>query len=123
MFLLLTTSYKKQYGKYKLSDMQEVSFYNALGEDALSVSEYEESDTLKLWGNETIEKAIGEKDTAFFQENWPYYIPNLDESQWEEFLQKGHLVTVSMSKEEENQTVNFNGYNLAVYEGIKEERK
>ena len=55
--------------------------------------------------------------------HWPYYIPNLDESQWEEFLQNGHLVTVSMSKEEENQTVNFDGYNLAVYEEIKEERK
>ena len=38
-------------------------------------------------------------------------------------MQNGHLVTVPMSKEEENQTVNFNGYNLAVYEEIKEERK
>ena len=36
-------------------------------------------------------------------------------------MQNGHLVTVSMSKEEENQTVNFDGYNLAVYEEIKEE--
>ena len=112
---------EKQYGKYKLSDMQEFSFYNALGEDTLSVSEYEESDTLKLWGDETIENAIGEKDTAFFRENWPYYVPNLDESQWEEFSRNGHLVTVSMAKEEENKTVNFNGYNLAVYEEIKEE--
>ena len=39
----------------------------------------------------------------------------------EEFSRNGHLVTVSMMKEEENQTVNFNGYNLAVYEEIKEE--
>lgn len=111
---------EKQYGKYKLSNMQEFSFYNALGEDALAISEYEESDTLKLWGNETIEKAIGEKDVTLFQENWPYYMPNLDENQWEDFSQNGHLVSVSLVKDGENPMVNFNAYNLAVYEEIEE---
>lgn len=111
---------EKEYGKYKLSSMQEFSFYNATGEEKVSISKYEESDTLKLWGNETIEKAIGEKNVEFFKKNWSYYMPNLDKSQWEEFSQNSHLVTVSMAKDEEYLTVNFNAYNLAVYEEIEE---
>lgn len=110
---------EKQYGKYAISNMQEFSFYNALGEEKLSISEYEESDTLKLWGSETIEKAIGEKDVTLFQENGVYYMPNLDESQWEDFSKNGRLVTISMVKDGENPTVNFNAYNLAVYEEIE----
>lgn len=109
------------YGKYELSKMQEFSFFNPLGEEKLSISEYKESDNLKLWGSETIEKAIEKKDEALFRENWPYYMPNLDESQWEEFSKNGHLVTVSLVKDGENPKINFNAYNLAVYEEIEEE--
>ena len=46
--------------------------------------------------------------------HWPYYIYQIWMKASGRILQNGHLVTVSMSKEEENQTVNFNGYNLAV---------
>lgn len=112
---------EKQYGKYKLSHMQEYAFYNALGEDGLGINEWEESDTFKLWGNETIEKVIGEKDMAVFQEKWSYYMPNLDESQWEKFSQNGHLVSAFLRKDGDNPQVSFNAYNLAVYEEIEEE--
>ena len=108
------------YRKYELSKMKEFSFFNPLGEEKLSIFEYKESDTLKLWGSETIEKALEKKDKDLFRENWTYYMTKLDESQWEEFSENGHLVSVSLDKDSENPVISFDAYNLAVYEEIEE---
>lgn len=40
---------EKQYGKYKLSHMQEYAFYNALGEDGLGINEWGSSHRMDIW--------------------------------------------------------------------------
>lgn len=48
-------------------------------------------------------------------------MPNLDDGQWEEFSQNGHLVSAFLRKDGDNPQVSFNAYNLTVYEELEEE--
>lgn len=48
-------------------------------------------------------------------------MPYLDDGQWEEFSQNGHLVSAFLRKDGDNPQVSFNAYNLAVYEELEEE--
>lgn len=111
----------KKYGTYALPEVTLYSSYTALDSGTLESLTYEESDKVKVWGSDTVDSVIDEKNETFYQENWGVYLKNLNEENWADFSKTGRMVTIVYAENEENVMVHFYGYNLAVYNELTEQ--
>lgn len=96
--------------------------YMALDSEALQGQNDKASDSCKLWGSDTVAERIGEKNAAFFRENWPRYLPCVTEETWEEFSQKARLVTAVCYTDDQAPYLQFDAYPLAVYNVLEAQR-
>lgn len=109
----------KLYGGSSLSEVTLYPLYNALDTGELQEKKEQASDTLKIWGTDTVGTAIGEEDAGFFRENWPIYQTGMKAEDWDDFSQNARFVTVLCVDDESAPYVQFDAYNLAVYEELK----
>ena len=63
--------------------------------------------------------AVGQADAGFFRENWPIYQTDMKAEDWDNFSRQARFVTIRCVSEEDGPYVQFNAYNLAVYEELK----
>lgn len=108
----------KLYGGSSLSEVSLYPLYTALDTGALQEKKEQASDTLKIWGTDPVGTAIGEEDAEFFRENWPIYQTDMRAEDWDDFSQKARFVTVLCVDDENAPYVQFDAYNLAVYEEL-----
>lgn len=109
----------KLYGGSSLSEVTLYPLYNPLDTGELLEQKEAASDTLKLWGTDTVGTAVGEADAGFFRENWPIYQTDMKAEDWDNFSRQARFVTIRCVSEEDGPYVQFNAYNLAVYEELK----
>lgn len=110
---------KQRYGEDTLSEITLYSPTDLPGSGGLAGVEREKSETLLLWGNSSVASAVEKEDRPYFQENWSYFVSGLDEDTWDEFSEKGRMVTICCFTDTENPYIQFNAYNLAVYNELK----
>ena len=110
---------KELYGEDTLSEITLYSPTDLFGTGGLAGIDRAESETMQLWGNAPVVSAVEEEDRSYFQENWSYYVFGLNEDTWDAFSEKGRMVTISCSTDPDNPYVQFNAYNLAVYNELK----
>ncbi|HCA70375.1 MAG TPA: hypothetical protein DEP17_08285, partial [Lachnospiraceae bacterium] len=98
------------------------SLFQTLG-DELPEREYTESEHLKLWANKSIIQFIPEKERENFRDRWKNYQPGLKDENWDAFSQNAKMVTVVWtddgSPSNEKNILDFNAFNLVVYNEIK----
>ena len=113
----LVSELKEQYGE-TLPELTLFPMFNSLG-TGMPAEEVKASDTQLLWGSDTVESQLNSKDVSFFQNNWPIYLPDMATAQdWEHFSQSGRMVTVVCTLDENGPLVQFDAYNLAVYQEL-----
>lgn len=114
---------EKLYGDEHLSEISVFSSFDVLGTGELNEIKHTETDEIKLWGSETVARATEEEKNVAFQKKWVSYLPGLKEERWEEFSERGRLITVVLNKNGENPSVKFDGYNQLIYQEIKDVSK
>ncbi len=107
------------YGKQSLSEISVFSLYDPLGTNTLYEQQEKETDTQKVWGNDTVASRISPDQLSFFRENWPIYQSNMTEDDWETFSEKGRMVTILCSMDQKTPYIQFEAYNLAVYHELE----
>lgn len=114
---------KKEYGK----TVSNISIYNLFTpfEDTLSEKKYSESAHLKLWAsNKSIFQSISEQERESYCDLWKNYQTALNDENWNTFSQTAKMATVIWTDNAEINSIDknsleFNGYNLLVYDEIK----
>lgn len=105
----------------------EISIYDLfqIFEDKLNVRKYSATDHLKLWANKkSVLESIPNKGNGQYKDIWKNYQTSLSDENWDTFSQNAKMVTIVWSDNGEfpsieKNTLNFNGYNLVVYNEIK----
>lgn len=94
--------------------------YSALDSGEMPQHDYTESDQLKLWGSNILKEAISEKEIQNYAPLWEEYQEGLNTERWSDFCENARLVNVIWSDSEIPQ-VDFNAYNLAVYNELTQQ--
>lgn len=105
----------------------EISIYDLfqIFEDKLNVRKYSAADHLKLWASKkSVLESIPNKGNGQYKDIWKNYQTSLSDENWDTFSQNAKMVTIVWSDNGEfpstgKNTLNFNGYNLVVYNEIK----
>lgn len=98
-----------------LEELTLYPLYNPLNADGLYQKAMTASDQCRLWGSETVGEALGEADAAAFREGWPAWLPGMTAADWDSFADSARLVTVVCEDSGQGPTLQFDGYNLAVW--------
>lgn len=106
------------YGKSSLDEVTLFSLYSPLDSDMLSSQKQKASDTISVWGTPTLSSEIGDESKAIFQENWPTFQPGLAPEDWDSFSNDARFVTIVCEEGDDFSTLQFNAYNLNVYNEI-----
>lgn len=113
----IVSELKVQYGE-PLSELTLFPMFNPLGTE-MAAEEVKASDTRLLWGSDTVESWLNGKDASFFQENWTIYRTDMaTEQDWDQFYQNGRMVTVVCTLDEGAPLIQFDAYDLAVYQEL-----
>ncbi|WP_302200018.1 hypothetical protein [uncultured Gemmiger sp.] len=109
----------KLYGDFSLPEITQFPMYSTLDTGTLNAQKVAESDTQKVWGTDTVAARLGEGDASFFRENWPLYQPDMTVDDWETFSGQARLVTVVGDFSEQNPSIRFDAYPMAVYRELE----
>lgn len=105
------------YGK-TVSDVSIYEQNSALGNETIHAKDYTESELLKIWADRCIADFISEKESESYRNLWTFFQPGLNEENWDAFRETARMVTVLWNIEDWR-TLEFNAYNLCVYNELK----
>lgn len=87
--------------------------------DELQERSYTESEQLKIWAKSPVIDMIPENELEDYGVLWEFFQPRLKEDNWTDFFQNARTVTVIWQDKEEGKSLDFNAYNLLVYNELK----
>lgn len=114
---------QKTYGE-SLSELTVYHLINPLtgSEDSgtqIFSQKYTDSEENKLWAGASVTAYIPEKEQENYRVLWEKYQQGLNEENWEEFSKNSRMTSIILEQTDGILLITFNGYNLMIYEELK----